>query len=87
MLKDDDVCTGATASNNRAGTCDACPQTKYKNGIGDGVCMYMPLQQQELLVAEYLISESHKRPYCIPGILYRKTSLIRKYTIYSPPGI
>lgn len=49
------------------GSCAACPETTYKNGLGDGVCQDMPLAQQERLVANYLIFQSRTRPFCIPG--------------------
>lgn len=49
------------------GTCSPCPPGTYKNGLGAGQCTYSELALQETLMADWLVSESRKRPFCIPG--------------------
>jgi len=49
------------------GACVACPGGTYKNGLGPGECFTSELAMQEAVIADWLISESRKRPFCIPG--------------------
>jgi len=49
------------------GACVACPGGAYKNGLGPGECVMSELAMQETLISDWLISESRKRPFCIPG--------------------
>jgi len=48
------------------GACVACPGGTYKNGLGPGECVMSELAMQEAVISDWLISESRKRPFCIP---------------------
>ena len=49
------------------GACVMCPPGSYTSGLDDSGCRLAPIAQQEALIADYLIRESRKRPFCIPG--------------------
>jgi cysteine-rich repeat protein len=65
------------------GTCMPCPPGSYKNGLGAGQCVYSELVLQETLIADWLLSESRKRPFCIPGSFTHTCSPLM--TLHQPP--